>query len=51
MVGLAVQIELANMVAVQRLDHADPSESHRAAILGGLGDAMRSGLNFFRSVL
>jgi hypothetical protein len=39
------------MAPVDRLHHAHPGELHRAAILRGLGDAMRGGLNLFHAVL
>jgi hypothetical protein len=41
----ALRIELDRLMSVDRLHHADPGELHRAAILRGLGDAMRGALN------
>jgi hypothetical protein len=48
MMGFAIRIELANMMAVQRLHDADPSE-HRlaAAAFGDYQRHLHCGLPFF----
>jgi hypothetical protein len=51
MVGLAVQIELANMVAVQCLHDADPGEHRRAAMRRDQDQGFHSSQPLWRRVL
>ena len=51
MVRLARGIKLPDTMPIDRLHHAHPGEDHRAAVLCGLSDAMRGGLNLLHSVL
>jgi len=45
MMGLARRCELARLVSVNGLQHADTSEYHRAIAFGGFRHAMRGHLN------
>ncbi len=48
--AFSFRVEFLRLMPVDRLHHAHPGEHHRAAILRGLGDAMRGGLNLFHPV-
>jgi hypothetical protein len=49
--AFAFRVEFLKLMPVDGLHHAHPSEHHRPAILRSLGDAMRSRLNLFHTVL
>jgi len=47
MMGLAVRIELANVMAVDRLHHPDPREHRRPVALGNQQQRLHRGQPFF----